>query len=229
VRAPFGATRLRCNGGGAKSAAGVPAGSRNARPCEEFVVIRPLYDWTMAQAEKPYASRFLAFISFLESSVFPIPPDVLLVPMVLGARARAWYYATLCTVASVVGGLAGYLIGAYLFELVGQPILEFYNYVEEFDDFERIYQQWGLWIVFLAGFTPFPYKVITIASGVAGLDLTTFMLASTLARGGRFFLVAGLLWQFGPPIRGFIERNLGWLTVLFFVLLFGGFLALRYL
>jgi membrane protein YqaA with SNARE-associated domain len=183
----------------------------------------------MAQAEKPYASRFLAFISFLESSIFPIPPDVLLIPMVLGARARAWYYATLCTVASVVGGLAGYLIGAYLFELVGQPIIEFYDYVEEFNDFERIYQQWGLWIVFLAGFTPFPFKVITIASGVAGLDLVTFLLASTLARGARFFLVAGLLWQFGPPIRGFIERNLGWLTVLFFLLLFGGFLAIRYI
>jgi membrane protein YqaA with SNARE-associated domain len=189
---------------------------------KEFVVIRPLYDWTMAQAERPYASRFLAFISFLESSVFPIP-------MVLGARARAWYYALLCTVASVVGGLAGYLIGAYLFELIGQPILEFYNYVEEFNDFERIYQQWGMWIVFLAGFTPFPFKVITIASGVAGLDLVTFLMASTVARGARFFLVAGLLWQFGPPIRGFIERNLGWLTVAFFVLLFGGFLALRYL
>jgi membrane protein YqaA with SNARE-associated domain len=204
-------------------------GCRTARAREEFVVIRPLYDWTMAQAEKPYASRFLAFISFLESSVFPIPPDVLLIPMVLGARARAWYYATLCTVASVVGGLAGYLIGAYLFELIGQPILQFYDYVEEFNDFEQIYQQWGLWIVFLAGFTPFPYKVVTIASGVAGLDLATFMIASAVARGGRFFLVAGLLWQFGPPIRGFIERNLGWLTVLFFVLLFGGFLVIRYL
>jgi len=227
--APFDATRLHHRHAGAKSPAGATARWRTARPREEFVVIRPLYDWTMAQAEKPYASRFLAFISFLESSVFPIPPDVLLIPMVLGARARAWYYATLCTVASVVGGLAGYLIGAYLFELVGQPILEFYDYVEQFDDFERIYQRWGLWIVFLAGFTPFPYKVITIASGVAGLDLVTFMIASALARGGRFFLVAGLLWQFGPPIRGFIERNLGWLTVLFFLLLFGGFLAVRYL
>jgi len=220
---------LRRRRGGAKSPAGAAAGRGTAGPHEENAVIRPLYDWTMAQAEKPYASRFLAFISFLESSVFPIPPDVLLIPMVLGARARAWYYATLCTVASIVGGLAGYLIGAYLFELVGQPILEFYDYVEQFNDFERIYQRWGLWIVFLAGFTPFPYKVITIASGVAGLDLATFMIASAVARGGRFFLVAGLLWQFGPPIRGFIERNLGWLTVLFFMLLFGGFLVVRYL
>jgi membrane protein YqaA with SNARE-associated domain len=217
--------RLRRVRLGAKSAA---VGGRR-RVVEEFVVIRPLYDWTMAQADRPYAARFLAFISFLESSVFPIPPDVLLIPMVLGARAKAWYYAALCTVASVVGGLAGYLIGAYLFELIGQPILEFYDYVEEFNNFEQIYQRWGLWIVFLAGFTPFPYKVITIASGVAGLDLVTFMLASTLARGARFFLVAGLLWQFGPPIRGFIERNLGWLTILFFLLLFGGFLAIRYL
>jgi len=192
-------------------------------------VIRRLYDWTMAQAEKPYATRVLAVVAFVESSVFPIPPDVLLIPMVLGARARAWYYAIVCTVASVLGGLAGYLIGAYLFELVGEPIIAFYDYGEEFDDFEHIYQRWGLWIVFLAGFTPFPYKVITIASGVAGLDLVTFTLASLVSRGGRFFIVAGLLWQFGPPMRGFIERNLGWLTVVFFALLFGGFLVIRYL
>ncbi len=192
-------------------------------------MIRRLYDWTMAQAEKPYAVRFLAFISFIESSVFPIPPDVLLVPMVLGARARAWFYAAVCTAASVLGGLAGYLIGAFLFEAIGEPVLEFYGYAEKFVDFEMRYQEWGAWIVFFAGLTPFPYKVITIASGAFHLDILTFIIASILSRGLRFFVVAGLLWQFGPPIRSFIEKNLGWLTVLFFILLFGGFLAIRYI
>ena len=192
-------------------------------------MIRPLYDWTMAQAEKRYASRVLAAVAFIESSLFPIPPDVLLIPMVLGARHKAWLYAGICTVASVLGGLLGYVIGAFLFELVGEPILAFYNYTQEFGEFESIYNRWGMWIVFLAGFTPFPYKVVTIASGVAALDLVTFMAASLVARGARFFIVAGLLWQFGPPIRTFIEKNLGWLTVLFFVLLFGGFVVLKYL
>lgn len=191
-------------------------------------MIRRLYDWVMAQADKPYALRFLAFISFIESSIFPIPPDALLIPMVLGARQKAWLYAGVCTVASVLGGLAGYLIGAFLFDVVGEPVLAFYGYTQEFAEFEGIYQQWGMWIVFLAGFTPFPYKVVTIASGLAGLDLVTFMLASLVSRGARFYLVAGLLWYVGPPIRVFIERNLGALTILFFVLLFGGFLLLGY-
>ncbi len=192
-------------------------------------MLRALYDWTMAQAEKRYATRTLAGISFVESSIFPIPPDILLIPMVLGARHRAWSYAALCTAASVLGGLAGYLIGAFLFELVGQPVLNFYGYAAEFDTFAARYHEWGAWIVFFAGVTPFPYKVVTIASGAVHLDILTFLVASVLARGLRFFAVAGLLWQFGPPIRIFIEKNLGPLLTLFFILLFGGFLAIKYL
>ena len=183
----------------------------------------------MAQAEKPYALWTLALISFVESSVFPIPPDVLLIPMVLATPSRAWLIAGVCTVSSVAGGLAGYAIGALLFETLGQPILEFYGYLERFAEFQASYNEWGAWIVFGAGLTPFPYKVITIASGVTGLDPATFMIASVVGRGLRFFAVAALLWWFGVPIRRFIERNLGWLTVLFFVLLFGGFLVLKLL
>jgi len=192
-------------------------------------VLRRLYDWTMGLAAHRHALLALAVISFAESSVFPIPPDVLLIPMILAARERAWLIATVCTVASVAGGVAGYAIGALLFDTVGRPIVEFYGYMDRFQELQGRYEEWGAWIVAGAGFTPFPYKVITITSGVMHLDFWVFMIASVLSRGARFFLVALLLWHFGPPIRSFIERYLPQLTVLFFVLLLGGFIVARYL
>ncbi len=192
-------------------------------------MLRRLYDWTMSLSAHPHALWVLAGVAFVESSVFPIPPDVLLIPMVLAARQRAWLIAGVATAASVVGGIAGYGIGYFLFAEVGQPLLDFYGYQDKFAEFRELYNAWGAWIVFGAGLTPFPYKVITIASGLTHLDFVTFNIASVLGRGGRFLVVAGLLWQFGPPIRTFIERNLGPLTVAFFVLLLGGFLAARYL
>jgi membrane protein YqaA with SNARE-associated domain len=209
------------------------AGEAQPRPVEPAVARIPwlhgIYEWTMAQAAAPYALWMLALIAFVESSVFPIPPDVLLIPMVLALPRRAWLIAGVCTVASVAGGFLGYAIGALLFETIGRPILELYGYLDRFAEFQTRYNEWGAWIVFFAGLTPFPYKVITIASGVTGLDLVTFGVASVLSRGLRFFLVAALLWYFGPPIKRFIERNLGWLTLAFFVLLFGGFLVLKLL
>ncbi len=192
-------------------------------------MLRRLYDWTMGLAGHRHALWALAIISFAESSIFPIPPDILLIPMILAARQRAWLIATVCTVASVAGGVAGYAIGALLFESVGQPIVEFYGYLDRYQDFQRRYEEWGAWIVAGAGFTPFPYKVITITSGVMDLNFGVFMVSSVLSRGARFFLLAALLWKFGPPIRGFIERFLPQLTIIFFVLLFGGFIAIRYL
>ena len=183
----------------------------------------------MGLAAHRHAMAALALIAFIESSIFPIPPDVLLIPMVLAARERAWRIALVATVASVLGGFLGYYIGAGLFEVIGRPILDFYGYADRFASFQQAYNEWGLWIVAGAGFTPFPYKVITIASGAMGLDLPTFALASVASRGARFFLLAALLWYFGPPIRRFIENNLPMLVTVFFVLLFGGFLALRYL
>lgn len=192
-------------------------------------MLRKTYDWTMAQAARRNAVWVLAAVSFVESSVFPIPPDVLLIPMVLAAPHRAWFYALVCTVASVIGGIAGYAIGYGLYDLVAQPILAFYGYLDKFAAFQAMYNEWGAWIVFGAGVTPFPYKVITIASGVTGLDVVVFMIASVLSRGLRFFIVAALLWKFGPPIRTFIEQHLGKLTAAFFVLLLGGFVALRWL
>jgi membrane protein YqaA with SNARE-associated domain len=145
---------------------------------------------------------------------------------VLAAPRRAWLIAGVCTLSTVAGGMLGYAIGALLFDAIGRPVLELYGYLDKFTAFQESYNAWGAWIVFGAGLTPFPYKVITIASGVTGLNLATFMIASVLARGLRFFLVAALLRHFGEPIRRFIERNLGWLTVLFFALLLGGFLLL---
>jgi membrane protein YqaA with SNARE-associated domain len=200
-----------------------------ARPAAARIPwLHGLYDWTMAQAAAPYALWMLALVAFIESSVFPIPPDVMLIPMVLAERRKAWLYAAICTLASVVGGAFGYLIGYFLFESLGQPILRLYGYEAAFEDFARRYNDYGAWIVFFAGVTPFPYKVITIASGVTQLNFLVFMLASVAARGLRFFVVAALLYWFGPPIKDFIERYLGILFTIFVVLLFGGFVLVRY-
>jgi len=149
--------------------------------------------------------------------------------MVIAMRQRAWLIAGICTVASVAGGTAGYGIGFFLYESVGQGILEFYGKLEKFSSFQALYNEWGAWIVMMGGLTPFPYKVITIASGVTGLNIVTFTIFSIIARGLRFFLVAWLLWKFGAPIKIFIERYLGLLTVAFLVLLFAGFFALKFL
>ncbi len=191
--------------------------------------LRSLYDWTLRQAASPYAIWILAFVTFIESSVFPIPPDILLIPMVLAMRNRAWLLAGLCTVMSVTGGVAGYAIGAFLYESLGQPILELYGKLDKFESFQAMYNEWGAWIVMMGGLTPFPYKVITIASGLTGLNLVTFVIFSIIARGMRFFLIAWLLWRFGAPIKAFIERYLGLLSIVFLVMLVAGFLVLKWL
>ena len=192
-------------------------------------MLRGLYDWTLSLAGHRHAIWAMAGVAFVESSVFPIPPDVLIIPMVLAAPTKAWRIALAATIGSVLGGLFGYAIGAFLFEAIGQPILGFYGYEARFAEFQERYNEWGAWIVAGAGFTPFPYKVITIASGATSLDIWVFILASTISRGARFFIVAALLWRYGAPIREFIERYLPQLTFLFFALLLGGFLAVKYL
>ena len=192
-------------------------------------MLRRFYDWTLRVSAHPHALGWLALVAFVESSIFPIPPDVMIVAMVLATRAKAWRIAAVATVASVVGGFAGYAIGGLFFEAVGRPIVEFYGYGAKFTEFSQMYNEWGAWIVFGAGLTPFPYKVITIASGVTALDPVVFGAASGLARGIRFFAVSAVLWYFGPPIRILLERYLGPVTTVFFVLLAGGFVALKYL
>lgn len=192
-------------------------------------MLHRLYDRTMALAADRHAEKALAGVAFVESSVFPIPPDLLLVPMVLANRRKALRYAAVCTVASVVGGIAGYLIGAFLFMDLARPILDFYGLGAKFDIFASWYNDWGAWIVFAAGLTPFPYKVITIASGATGLDFPVFVVASVASRGLRFFLESALLYWIGPPIRTFIEKRLGLVFTIFMAGLIGGFLVLRYI
>ncbi|MHA1548735.1 MAG: YqaA family protein [Alphaproteobacteria bacterium] len=191
-------------------------------------MLRRLYDGTMALAAGRNAEKALAGVAFAESSFFPIPPDLLLIPMILAERLKAWRFASVATLSSVVGGLFGYLIGAVLFEQLATPILEFYGYSARFTEFAGLYNDWGVWIVLIAGLTPFPYKVITIASGATGLGLPVFIIASILARGGRFFIVAALLYWVGPPIRTFIEKRLGLVFAAFMVLLIGGFVAVKF-
>lgn len=192
-------------------------------------MIRRFYDWTIRLSATPQAPRALSVVSFLESSIFPIPPDALLVPMCLADRRRAWHYALSCTIASVLGGLLGYAIGRFLMETLGAWIINVYGYGNQVDAFEQTYQQWGLWIILIKGLTPIPYKLVTIASGAAHFDVIVFILASLVTRGARFFLLAGLLWRFGEPIRAFIEKRLTLITWLFLFAIIGGFLIANYL
>ena len=186
-------------------------------------MLRGLYNWTMSLAQSRYALWALAVVAFVESSFFPIPPDVLMIPMIIARPSRAFIIAGIATLASVIGGLFGYYIGFALMETIGQPILDFYGKGEKFADFAETYNEWGAWAVLVAGVTPFPFKVITIASGVTQLSLPLFITFAIIARSFRFFLVAVLLWKFGEPIRDFIEKRLGLMFILFCVLLIGGF------
>ena len=192
-------------------------------------MIRGLYNWTMGLAGHRHAMRALAIVSFVESSIFPIPPDALMIPMVLADRTKAFRIAAVCTLASVLGGLAGYAIGALLFDAVGQPILSFYGKTEAAAAFTQRFNEMGGWAVLFAGITPFPFKVITITSGWTGLSLPVFIISSVIARGLRFYIVAGLLWKFGDPIRDFIERRLGLVFTLALTCLIGGFFLVKYL
>lgn len=191
-------------------------------------MLKKLYDYVMDLADHPKALWILAIMSFTESSFFPIPPDVLLIPMVLAAPTRAWRIALVCSVSSILGGVFGYVIGAFFFDVAGQPIVDFYQLQAQFERFQALYNEWGAIIVGVAGFSPIPYKVFTIASGVTGLDLATFIITSAVSRSARFFLVAWLLWKYGEPIREFIEKRLGLLTILFCVFLVGAFVLLKY-
>jgi membrane protein YqaA with SNARE-associated domain len=192
-------------------------------------MLHRLYARIIEIAAGPNALAALLIVSFVESSFFPIPPDILLIPMILARPRDAWRLAALCTLASVIGGLLGYAIGYFLFDAIGRPLLEFYGAMDRYDALKAGFDQWGVWIIILKGMTPIPYKLITIASGVAHFDLVAFVAASIVSRSLRFFLLAALLWWFGDAARTFIERRLTLVTTVFAVLLVGGFVALRYL
>ena len=190
-------------------------------------MLRHLYDRTMALAQGRHAVRALFGVSFVESSVFPVPPDALLIPMVLSHRLRWLWYVIVCTAASVLGGLLGYAIGYFLWQEVAEPILAIYGYAEKVDAFAQTFNAWGAWAVFIAGVTPFPYKVITIASGASGLSLPIFIVASIFARGLRFLIVGYLLYRFGRPIRAFIEKRLAIVLTVAVIVGLAGFYVLK--
>jgi membrane protein YqaA with SNARE-associated domain len=190
-------------------------------------MLRRIYDWCIASAGKPHASWIMGIVSFAESSFFPVPPDGMLIPMALARPDKAWYYATLCTWTSVLGGLLGYFIGAALYDTVGHWLIQLYGYGDKVEAFREAYATWGTWIILLKGVTPIPYKIVTITSGFAGYNVFLFVIFSIIARGMRFYLVAFLLHRYGVQARAIIEERLGfWVTISFVVLVVGVIAAL---
>jgi membrane protein YqaA with SNARE-associated domain len=189
--------------------------------------LRSLYNWTLNKAEHKYSSWILSFISFAESSFFPIPPDILLIPMIIAKRMKAWTYAFICTFSSVLGGVVGYAIGYFFYNSVGILIIEAYHLSNSFNAFESYYNEYGILIVLGAGFTPFPFKFITIASGVFNLNIFLFIITAIIARGLRFYLLAGPLFVFGSKIKILIDKYFNLLAILFFILLFGSMLLIK--
>tara|TARA_Y100000996_G_C22429957_1_gene605226 strand:- start:335 stop:919 length:585 start_codon:yes stop_codon:yes gene_type:complete len=190
-------------------------------------IFRKLYNWTLEKSSQKGAPFFLGIISFAESSFFPIPPDIILIPMILAKRTKAYFFALICTVSSVAGGILGYLIGLIIFNSIGIFVVNFYNLAESVDDFKNYYDLYGAWIVIIAGFTPFPFKAITIASGLFQLNFIIFILCALLSRGARFYLIALLLYLFGEKIKIFIDKYFNILTILFFILLIGSIFIIK--
>ena len=185
-------------------------------------MLRRLYDWCVSAAGKPYASWLMGAISFAESSFFPVPPDAMLIPMSLARPDKAWFYANVCTVTSVAGGILGYAIGSLLYDSVGAWLIQLYGYAGKVESFREAYAQWGAWIILLKGLTPIPYKIVTITSGFAGYNFWMFVGLSVIARGARFYILAFLLSRYGPAAREIIEKRLGlWVTLAAAVLVIG--------
>jgi membrane protein YqaA with SNARE-associated domain len=186
-------------------------------------MFRRLYDWVLRMAHHRHAIPAMAGVSFAESSFFPIPPDVMLVPMVLARRDKAYLIAAVCTVSSVLGGMLGYYIGYALLETVGQWLIQLYHMEDKIGDFQKMYGEYGSWLILLKGLTPIPYKLVTIASGIAHFPFALFVILSIVTRGARFFIIAALLKRYGEPVQAFIEKRLGILGWLFLIALVGGF------
>ncbi len=192
-------------------------------------MIHRIYARTMRLAEHRHARIWLFVVATAEASVFPVPVEGILLPMIFAQPKKGWWYSTIATAGTLIGGAIGFAIGALLYQSVGKIILEFYGHSDAFNHFSELYREYGGWIVFAGGFTPIPYKVVSIASGVVHMDFAVFMLASLVSRGLRFYIQAALLWWFGPPIRVFVEKNLVWVTFAAFLLLIGGFALIKWL
>src|SRR6266436_5061050 len=192
-------------------------------------MLRRLYDWCIGAAGQPHAAWIMGAVSFVESSFFPVPPDIMLIPMSLARPDKAWFYATVCTLTSVAGGMLGYFIGAVLYDSIGLWLIQLYGYGDKVDAFRAAYAQWGGWIILLKGLTPIPYKIVTIASGFAGYNLFLFVVLSIVARGMRFYVEAFLLNRYGPQARSIIEERLGFWVTVAGVELIAGIVAAHYL
>jgi len=194
-----------------------------------FHVLHNIYDWVLHWADTPYGMPALFLLAFAESSFFPVPPDVLLIALAIAIPTRAFRYALVCSLGSVLGGMFGYFIGWQFYELIGKPIIDFYGYHEHYNAIKELYQQYDAWAVGIAGFTPIPYKVFTIAAGAFDIKFGVFLLVSAISRSARFFLVSGLIWYFGPSIKSFIDKYFNILVVIFTIGLIGGFVLIKYL
>ena len=192
-----------------------------------MTLIRKLYDWVLQWATTPYALPVLFIVSFVESSFFPIPPDILLIAMVVAAPAGWFRFALVCSIGSVLGGMFGYLIGYQFMEITGNRIVEFYHFQEKWDKIGLLYDKYNAWAVAVAGFSPLPYKVFTLAAGAFEINFLTFVLASAASRAARFFLIAALIYKFGPPFKRLIEKYFNTFTIIFMILLVLGFFILK--
>lgn len=192
-------------------------------------IIKRLYDWVLHWAETPYGTPALFILAFTESSFFPVPPDVLLIALCLSIPTRSFYYALICSIGSVLGGAFGYLVGITFMDTIGMKILAFYGFSEQYAYVQELYMKYDAWAVGIAGFTPIPYKVFTISAGAFKISFPVFIIASAISRSLRFFIVAGLIYIFGKPIKVFIDRYFNLLCIIFTVLLIGGFIVIRYL
>jgi membrane protein YqaA with SNARE-associated domain len=192
-------------------------------------MLRKLYDWVLHWAETPYGSWALFLLAFAESSFFPVPPDVLLIALAISIPAKAFRYALICSLGSLLGGVAGYMIGYQFMDLVGFSIVDFYGFAEQYQAVGNLYNRYNAWAVGIAGFTPIPYKVFTISAGAFKINFVIFLIASAISRSARFFLVGWLIYKFGPGIRLFIDRYFNVLAFVFVALLIGGFILVKYL
>lgn len=192
-------------------------------------IIRKTYDWVLHWAETPYGPWVLFILAFCESSFFPIPPDVLLIALAISIPSKSFIYALICSLGSVLGGAFGYYIGIELMDTIGKPILEIYGVMDKYEYIGELYNQYNAWAVGIAGFTPIPYKVFTIAAGAFKIDFFVFILASFISRSARFFIVSALIFKFGSPIKSFIDKYFNLLSILFVILLILGFIALKYI
>lgn len=190
-------------------------------------MLRRLYDVCMEWISGRHGEWALFFIAFIESSFFPIPPDVFLIAMCVAISAKSFRYAAICSIGSVLGGALGYGLGFWFMDSVGMVIVDWYGLTEKYGMVQEYFKEYDVWIVGTAGFTPIPYKLFTITAGFVQSNFLTFMLVSFVARSARFFLVAGLIWKFGPQIKAFIDKYFNILTILFVVLLVGGFLLMK--